>query len=207
MARRTSVRPYVKSQIEAALSGIRKLCTAPENAARLPIALAEIGIRFVVVEDLPRTRIDGAAFFLDDDKSKPVVALSLRLDRLDSVWHTLIHEIRHIVNEDPLSLDLNIVGEDREHMVTEMEKRADDESANWLINREQLQRFALRAKPWFSKESILPFAGRMGVHPSIVVGQLQHAGIIGWDRHSDLRQKIKDHILITAMCDGYGKKA
>ena len=207
LARKTTARPYIKSQLERALSSLRKLCSAPENGAKIPMALAEAGIRFVVVEDLPRTHIDGAAFFLDDDKGKPVIALSLRLDRMESVWHTLIHEVRHIANEDPLSLDLDIVGEGRERLVNDMEKRADDEAANWLVEREQLRRFALRAKPWFTKDSVIPFAGRMGVHPSVVIGQLQNAGVIGWDRHSDLRPKVRDHIIVTSMCDGYGKKA
>jgi HTH-type transcriptional regulator/antitoxin HigA len=206
MARKTNVRPYAKEALERSFASLRKLCTSPENAAKVPMALAEAGVRFVIVEDLPRTRIDGAAFFLDEDKGKPVVALSLRLDRMESFWHTLIHEMRHIANEDPLSLDLDIVGEGRERLVSEMEKRADTEAANWLVNKEQLHRFTLRAKPWFTKEAIAPFAGRMGVHPGIVVGQLQHEGIIGWDRHADLRPKVRDHLLITAMCDGYGKK-
>ena len=206
MARRTSVRSYDKTRIELTMASLRKLAKAPENSAKVPIFLAQEGVRLLVVEDLPGTRIDGAAFFLDEDKSKPVVVLSLRLDRMESVWHTLFHELRHIANEDPLSLDLNIVGEGKERLVSSMEKRADDEAADWLVDREQLRRFALRSKPWFAKDSIIPFASRMGVHPSIVVGQLQHGGIIGWDRHSDLRPKIRDHMLITAMCDGYGKR-
>lgn len=206
VARKTSVRHYSHGRLDNLFDNLRKYCKIPEDCAKVPMALADSGIRFVVVEDLPRTRIDGAAFFLDGEENKPVVALSLRSDRLDSFWHTLIHELRHIANKDALSLDLNLVGEERESMVSEMEKRADHEAATWLIDRDQLKRFALRAKPWFSKEVLVPFAGRMGVHPSIVVGQLQHAGIIGWDRLAEYRTKVRDHVLITSMCDGYGKK-
>ncbi len=207
IARKTNVRPYDKTRIGATFTNLRRLAKAPENGAKIPILLAQDGVRLVVVEDLPGTRIDGAAFFLDDDRTKPVVVLSLRLDRMESVWYTLIHELRHIVNEDSLSLDIDIVGEGRDRLVSSMEKRADDEAADWLVEREQLRRFVLRAKPWFYKELIIPFAGRMGIHPSIVVGQLQHDGIIDWKRHADLRAKIRDHMLLTAMCDGYGKKA
>jgi HTH-type transcriptional regulator / antitoxin HigA len=206
MARKTNARPYDKRQLDVAFASLRKLSKAPENGAKIPLTLAESGIRFVVVEDLPRTKIDGAAFFLDDDPTKPVVALSLRIDKMDSVWHTLIHELRHIANEDSLSLDLDIVGEGKGLIVSEIERCADEEAAGWLVDPEQLRRFTLRAKPWYTKESIIPFASRMGVHPGIVVGQLQHAGTITWDKHSDLRPKIRDHILVTSMCDGYGKK-
>ncbi len=52
------------------------IAASPENAAHAPIMFAELGIRFVVVEDLPRTKIDGAAFFLNNDPQKPVIVLS-----------------------------------------------------------------------------------------------------------------------------------
>ncbi len=206
MARRLNARTYGLSTLEVAMPKLRKYAAKPESAAKIPIALAEFGVRLVVVEDLPRTRIDGAAFFLDGDQGKPVIALSMRLDRMESFWHTLGHELRHIINRDPLSLDSALVGENRERLVSEMERKADLEAASWLVPESEIKSFALRAKPWFAKESIIPFAGRMGVHPCIVVGRLQHADIIGWDRHADLRPKIREHVLSTATCDGYGKR-
>ena len=57
----------------------------PEKAAHAPIMLAELGVRLVLIEGLPRTKIDGAAFFLNSDPSMPVIALSLRVDRMESV--------------------------------------------------------------------------------------------------------------------------
>ncbi len=207
LARCTNARAYRKENLEAAMPRLRKMALKPENAAKVPIALAEAGVRLVVIEDLPKTKIDGAAFFLDEDAGKPVVALSLRIDRMESFWHTLGHELRHILNADPLSLDSDLVGERRERLVNEMERRADTEAAHWLIPEPDIKSFTLRAKPWFTKEAIQPFASRMGVHPSIVVGHLQHLEVIGWDRHADIRSKIREHLLSTATCDGYGKRA
>lgn len=207
MARRLNARPFQPDKLEAFLPRIKKLALKPEHAAKLPIALAEIGLRLVVVEDLPRTRIDGAAFFLDGNNTMPVVALSMRIDRMESFWQTLGHELRHIANGDPLSLDSNLVGEGRDAQMSDMERRADTEAAEWLVSLTDIKSFILRAKPWFSKEAILPFASRMGVHPSIVVGHLQHHGVIGWDRHADLRPKVREHVLAVAACDGYGKRS
>lgn len=201
LARRANVRPYTSARLLGALPNLRKLALKPELAANVPIALAELGVRFVVVEDLPRTKIDGAAFFLDD--SEPVIAVSLRIDRMESFWHTLGHELRHILNLDPLSLDSDLVGESREHQVIEMERRADAEAADWLIPSSDLKSLILRTKPWFSKEALSLFASRMGIHPSIVIGQLQFRELIGWDRYPDLRPKIREHVVSTAICDGY----
>jgi HTH-type transcriptional regulator/antitoxin HigA len=126
---------------------------------------------------------------------------------MESFWHTLGHELRHILNEDPLSLDSDLVGENRAKLVNLMERRADKEAANWLIPENEINSFALRAKPWFTKEAIQPFASRMGVHPCIVIGNLNHLDAMDWTRHADVRPKIRDHIISTATCDGYGKKA
>lgn len=206
VARQINARSFQMDQLLGALPKFKKFAAKPEYAAKVPIALAEAGLRLVVIEDLPRTRIDGAAFFLDNDPKLPVIALSLRIDRLDAFWHTLGHELRHILNRDPLSLDTNLVGEDREMQVGEMELRADAEAANWLIPERDIESFRLRAKPWYGEDAVVRFASRMGVHPSIVTGQLQHLGALGWDRHAALRAKIREHVLAVATCDGYGKR-
>ncbi len=206
LAKKINARAYRKELLEAALPKIRRLAAKPEHAAKLSIMLAEVGVRFVVIEDLPRTKIDGAAFFISNDGMQPVVAVSLRIDRMESFWHTLGHELRHILNQDSLSLDADLVGSDRSKRLSAFESRADNEAAEWLVPSDEINSFALRAKPLFTKEAILPFAGRMGVHPSVVIGVLNHKGALDWNRHADLRPKIREHVISTATCDGYGRK-
>jgi HTH-type transcriptional regulator/antitoxin HigA len=187
------------------LNDLRKQAVKPDRSRFVPVILAELGVRFVIVEALPKSQIDGAAFFLDDDPSKPVIALSLRSDRMDWFWHTLAHETRHILHNDPLSLDIGLVGESRDAAVNEIELRADREAAEWLVPKAELDSFILRAKPYYPKERIAQFAARMGVHPSIVVGQLQHRGVISWKQHRDLLEKVADHVTSTSMTDGWDK--
>lgn len=57
--------------------------------------LEERGIIVDVVPHLVRTRLDGAALLRED--GTPVVALTLRHDRLDNFWFTLFHELMHVV--------------------------------------------------------------------------------------------------------------
>ncbi|PNU21370.1 hypothetical protein C2E25_02100 [Geothermobacter hydrogeniphilus] len=52
------------------------------------------GIHFVVEPHLPHTHLDGAAIRLPD--GSPLVALTLRHDRLDNFWFTLCHELAHV---------------------------------------------------------------------------------------------------------------
>lgn len=205
MAAVLKARPFNTQTFEKGLGELRKQATKPDRSRFVPIVLAELGVRFVIVEALPKSQIDGAAFFLDDDPGKPVIALSLRSDRMDWFWHTLSHEVRHILHNDPLSLDTGLVGESRDSAFNEIELRADCEGAEWLVPKSELDSFILRAKPYYPKERIAQFAARMGVHPSIVVGQLQHRGTISWKQHRDLLEKIADHVTSTSMTDGWDK--
>lgn len=56
--------------------------------------LARHGIPLVALAHLPRTHLDGAALRLAD--GRPVVALTLRYDRLDHFWFSLLHELAHV---------------------------------------------------------------------------------------------------------------
>ncbi len=56
--------------------------------------LLKNGIHFVVEQHLPHTNLDGAAVKLPD--GSPVIAMTLRYDRLDNFWFTLCHELAHV---------------------------------------------------------------------------------------------------------------
>ena len=56
--------------------------------------MAKAGVHLVVERHLPKTRVDGTALLLPH--GTPVVALSLRHDRLDHFWFCLLHEVAHI---------------------------------------------------------------------------------------------------------------
>ncbi len=56
--------------------------------------LRKHGIKLVIEQHLPKTHLDGATIFIDKDN--PVIGLTLRHDRLDNFWFTLMHELAHI---------------------------------------------------------------------------------------------------------------
>jgi hypothetical protein len=55
--------------------------------------LQEHGVRLVIVRHLPKTRVDGAATYVDGN---PVVPLTLRYERVDWFGFTLMHEVARI---------------------------------------------------------------------------------------------------------------
>ncbi|HEY8901167.1 MAG TPA: helix-turn-helix domain-containing protein [Chthoniobacterales bacterium] len=198
-----NVRSFDHSRFVAALPEIRQAASSLESIGAVPRLLAELGVRLVIVEALPKSRIDGAMFWLE--KSEPVIVLTLRYDRIDWFWHTLAHELFHIVNNDHESIDSNLVGETKNQFLDEMEDRADRQGSAWLIDNEKLESFIIRTKPFYSKVKIVQFAKRLGVHPGIVNGQLQHRREVGWHANREMLVKVKDILTTVALTDGWGK--
>lgn len=197
------VKHFAADRLGVARKTLRKLAAYRSEACHVPEVLSEFGIRFVVVECLSSAKIDGAAFWIDES---PVIALSLRYDRHDYFWFTLIHEFMHIVNNDSsVDDDLGREGHVPTSLKDDSERRADNEAADLLVTGADLESFIHRIGPLYSKDRIIRFAHSVKMHPSVIVGQLQYRGEIGWDSHRDLLTKIRDNVIDTALTDGWGR--
>ncbi len=204
LARCVQAASYDRDRLVAALPALRELARSADSARRVPRFLAEVGVRLVIVEKLARTRMDGAAIFVH---GSPIIALTLRYDRIDNFWHTLCHEVQHIVHSDgEIMLDVDLFDEeDRPWSVRpDVEKRADEGAASFLVPADEMKDFIFRIKPLYSRVKINQFANRMKIHPGIVVGQLQRRGGLGYHAHRDTQVKVRDTITERAMTDGFG---
>ena len=201
LARTSNAKKYLKSKINELIVELRnlsKLRSCVEDTAWL---LADYGIRFVIIEPISRNKIDGAAFWLNDNS--PVIALSMRYDRLDYFWFTLMHELAHIYHMDGFTFDQNY-GENEGVSLIEHEKKANERAAAWLINKQDLDSFVLRVRPFFNKKKIIRFSNRIGVHPAIVVGQLQQRGEIPFSSGRSILVKVRDLLINRTLTDGWG---
>lgn len=206
LANLLNVGKFDQKAFEKSLPEIRSLAESDTKTATVPGFLAELGVRLVIVEPLPRSRIDGAAFWLDEKcQESPVIVLSVRYDRVDWFWHTLAHEIIHIKYGDSRSIDTDLVGESKIHSLDTIEERADREGAEFLVPKEKIDSFIVRMKPFYSKTKILQFSQRIGIHPGIVNGQLQHRKEIPWSANREMLTKIREILVTTAITDGWGK--
>ena len=186
------------------IAKLRHLAAYPKECLDVCEVLREYGIRFVVVEPLEKCRIDGAAFWIGD---APAVAVSMRYGRIDMFWFTLMHEIAHIVHDDRVSIDSNLAGKEQmpSRLKSEMERRADETAADWLIPSGALDEFIKLYSPLYSKTRIIQFAHRIKIHPGIIVGQLQHRGELGWNGGRGLPTDVRQYIVDSALTDGWGK--
>ncbi|GHA76590.1 HigA family addiction module antitoxin [Cognatilysobacter bugurensis] len=194
---------FTHARLEAALPKLSALLSAPEEARHVPAILADAGVRYVVVEPIPGTKIDGACFWLGSDK--PVVVMSLRLDRIDNFWFVLRHELEHVLQghgrDRDFILDVELDGA-CDHVDVE-EATANQAGASFSIPVHEFEGFVARVGPFFAEERVLGFAQRLNIHPGLVVGQLQRR--LG--RYDFLRKhqaKIRHVVTSTARTDGWG---
>lgn len=203
------VNRYSPSAVRAAVPRLQDLLWAPEEARKAPRILVEAGIRFVIVESLTSTKIDGVTLWLND--FSPVIGMSLRYDRMDNFWFVLRHEIEHVLcghGRVAAILDTELegaragVGEE----LPEEERTANEAAANFCVPRKSLERFIARKAPFFAERDILGFAKTIKIHPGLIAGQLQHH-IKRYDRFKDHQTKIRSLVTPSAMVDGWGDVA
>ena len=204
LARGVRAAKYDASAIEQGLAALHRLTASEHETRRVPRLLADMGVRLVLLEHLPKTRIDGAAVWLDDQT--PIVVLSMRYDRIDHFWFTLYHEMMHIKHRDAWSLDEGLVGVDATPTTEkpEFEQRADREAAEILIPTTVIENFISRVRPLYSKKRIIQFANRIQVHPGIIVGQLQRRGEVGYGHSREMLVKVRSVLKEAALTDGWG---
>ena len=171
-ARRRDAAPFDLSRVtDDLLRDVARCSVEPDGPKRAIELLASRGIAVVVVEVLPGTFLDGGAMLLDG--KKPVIGLTLRHDRIDGFWFTLLHELSHIQQHleilqssgEAFLDELDLSPED------ELESQADNGAARALIP-------ASLAGPldntYASTEDVLSVARAAGVHEAIVAGRWQH---------------------------------
>ena len=195
--------PYSERKLRALLPRLRALLIAPEEIRQVPHLLAEAGVRLVIVEFLSGAKIDGAAFWLGE---QPVIALAIRFDRINNFWFVLRHEIEHILNKDGLvTLDVELTEQiQRKDTLPPEEVIANLAAAEFMVPKAELDSFILRVRPLYSEQRILLFAKKTGVHPGVIVGQLQFRDEIPYTHFHKYLTKIREIVTQTALTDGWG---
>jgi len=168
---------YSAAKLTAALPALRSLLISADGARKVSRIMMDCGVRFVFVESLPSSKIDGVCLWLD--KNSPVIGMSLRHDRIDNFWFVLRHEIEHVLQEHGRSAVIVDAELEKERTGTgsdipEEERIANAAAANFCVPEKDLERFISRKAPFFAERDILGFAKTIGVHPGIVAGQLQN---------------------------------
>ena len=165
--RKVDVRYVPGSITDEFLRQIAKLSRSSDGPLLAREFLAMKGVTLVIEPHLPKTKLDGAAML---DEGAPVIGLTLRYDRVDYFWFTLMHELIHVqrhlgrqqttfVDEDDMSND------------DEKELEANIHAAEAFIPRQIWKSSdAYRTR---KQDAVIRLADTLMIHPAIVAGRIQ----------------------------------
>ena len=138
------------------------------------------GVALVFVKELPRTRVHGAVRWVGDN---PIIQLSCRYKVEDIFWFTFFHEAGHVLLHGKRDIFL----EDDSNR-DDKEREADAFATSQLIPEPRWRRFVSASH--FSESSVQELADDVGIPAGIVVGRLQHEGMISFSRFNHLKRRF-----------------
>lgn len=180
---------YDASKFKETLQQIRALTVEPPEIFQPEVVrlCAAAGVAFVFVPQLPKTRTCGATRWLNPNKA--LIQLSLRYKTNDYLWFAFFHEAGHILlhgKRDVFLEGKGVQGADEQ----DKEQEADTFAANLLIPPAEWKRF-LASGQKRSKAGIQQFALEIGIAPGIVVGRLQHDGVLPPSHCNELKCRLE----------------
>lgn len=165
---RESLNHYDSSTInQAFLRKVAQLSWFNDGPIQAIQLLENSGISVVIEAQLKGTRVDGAC--LKDTDGTPIIALTLRYDRIDNFWFTLLHELAHIMKHIDRQ---DTFVDDLEHdSIDQMEVEANRLAKEAFIPRGMWKTTEAFIKP--SYKTIEKLSKELHIHPAIIAGRLR----------------------------------
>lgn len=178
------VAPWSPAVLEDQIEHLRRLTWFKSPALFLPkvkILLAKAGVKFAIVRAPRGCTASGAVRVMPDDT--PHIQLSFRYLADDQFWFSLFHEIAHLL----LHFDLMPILEKPDGAESEIEREADDYAGNIIVPTEfedELHNLTTSRLP------IIAFAKKIGIAPGLIVGRLQHDGLLRYNQMQHLKRRF-----------------
>lgn len=180
ISRESNCNEYDKSRLLNSLNEMRGLSVEKdpnEFIPKLKKLCADAGVVLAIVPALKNMGVFGATRWF---RNNPLIQLSLHYKNNHVLWFTFFHEIGHIIKHGKRDIFLETKGLD-----DLKEQEADKFSKEVLIPPSQYKVFT--SKTHRSLSDIVAFAKCIGVAPGIVVGQLQHDGLMDYSHGNRLK--------------------
>jgi addiction module HigA family antidote len=174
IAQNQSCSPFDKQKFQNSLAEIRRMTTVESPGIfvpRLKSICAAAGVAVVFVDALPKLGVYGASYW---GGGKYVMQLSSYRKSHDQLWFTVFHEACHIIHHSRKEL---YVGEGQTEDEKARENEANAFARDKLIPTRGLKTF-LGSTPFPTLHGVAQFAKSIGIAPGIVVGRLQHDGVL-----------------------------
>lgn len=190
-AARIDCAPYDHERFLDALDEIRPLTRLQPSdwQPRITEICAAAGVAVLVVPHFSEARANGATQWVSPTKA--IIQLSLRYKWEDIFWFSFFHEAGHVVLHRKKAVFVDPPkpheGLDTADPATvRLEREADLFAARALIPRRYERR--LRSLRLID---IPEFADQLKIAPAIVVGRMQHDGLLPYNQGHDLRRQFE----------------
>lgn len=178
--------PYDEKKFRASLSQIRNIAQQQPDSYLVDLqdVASSCGVALVYTPSLPNAKINGAARWL---RQIPLIQLSDLYKTNDQFWFSFFHEACHILEHGKKDVFLEKLDGTKNNAAKEHE--ANTFASNWLIPHTAYATWT-SGKKFFNEQMIRQFAEKIGIHPGIVVGRLQHDKILKPAFCNDLKVQI-----------------
>lgn len=129
------------------------------------------GVKVVHTPCINKAPINGSTRWLNDN---PLIQLTGRYKRNDIFWFTFFHEAGHILLHGKKDIFLENIEYSEKDM--EKEHEADEFAIKWTLSKSE--QAELLEKSVLSTQDITQFAVKFNTHPAIIIGRLQHEGLV-----------------------------
>lgn len=196
IASEIKVADFNKEGLKNFASNIKNYSTKDNGVIEIVKELKELGVRLIFLPHFSKTRVDGAVFWIDKN---PVILMSLRYDRIDNFYFTLVHEIGHIVlhgDDDNNNFfdDTNSI----DNSGNEKEKEANKFAQENLVSPELINE--LKKIKLLRSSMVVKKSKEVNIHPGIMIGILQHKKLLSYGQYRVALEKIKDKIPGSMIC-------
>jgi HTH-type transcriptional regulator / antitoxin HigA len=155
---------------ETLLRRLARLSMFSDGPKKAVEYLSAKGIKLVVEPHFPHTKLDGAAIL---KSGIPIVALTLRHDRIDNFWFTLLHECAHVIKH--LSEDNSLILDDFDiEAVDDLEHEANILARDAVVPMEVWEDHTLSKVKHPKKEHVLELSRQMEVNPALIAGRVRY---------------------------------
>ena len=191
-AKQMNVDSFDANKLKGFLPEIRSMTLQEPNQfiPRLREIFSSCGVAFVLLPHLKNSGINGAVKWFGNNQV--VLALNDRRCNADTFWFSLFHEIKHVLQQKVTKVFISGNNDDFSDMDSLLEKDADTFASNYLIPLNEYEKW--HPNKYVTDDEILSFAKKIGIHPGVVAGRLQHDNVIPQNRCSKL--KVKYHIVM-----------
>jgi Zn-dependent peptidase ImmA (M78 family)/plasmid maintenance system antidote protein VapI len=176
--------PWDPIEFLQAVNAARKLTREADPQVFIPKLrqlFAACGVAVIVLRAPSGCRASGATRFLTSKKA--LLLLSVRYLSDDQFWFSVFHEAGHLyLHPQKLMLDTAEMASSRE------EDEANQFAANTLVPKQY--RSEMLELP-LDGRMVMRFARKIGIAPGLVVGQLQHLGILEQRQLNNLKRQYK----------------